>query len=146
MRVLDISEWPKELKHYLVKGVFVGGCVKTKSRFRALAHAHCHPGEHSGWICILSEKRLTEKHLLLHELAHLISGTGHTDKWRKVLLSIGGTLDAVGSLRSYHKRTRINNKTCVICGKLNGLYLPLETKKLGFDSPYIHGFCIGKKS
>ncbi len=91
-----------------VRGVFVGGCVERGegSRFRAKAHAHTR-GEFRGWICVLSGKRLACRELLLHEAAHLIAGCGHTDKWRKVLLEIGGTLDPVGTiLKSYHKRTR----------------------------------------
>jgi hypothetical protein len=106
---LPKSEWPQELNRPEVKGVFCGGCVERGigSRFRAKAHAHT-SGDYKGWICFLSEKRLTEHYLCLHEVAHLISGQGHTDAWRKVLLEIGGTLDPVGDiLGDYHKRTRI---------------------------------------
>lgn len=105
---LDFDKMPKELQRPEVRGVFVGGCVERGdgSRFRAKAHAHT-DGEHAGWICYLSAKRLPIREIALHELAHILSGEGHTDKWRETLLAIGGTLDAVpGILKSYHKRTR----------------------------------------
>ena len=91
-----------------VAGIFAGGCVERGegSRFRAKAHSHT-TGKFTGWICFLSAKRLTNLELMLHEIAHVLTGEGHTDKWRERLLQIGGTLDAVpGILRSYHKKTR----------------------------------------
>lgn len=105
---LPQSKWPEELKHPEVKGVFVGGCVSrgVGSRFRAKAHAHT-SGEHCGWICFLSEKRLTCRMLCLHELAHIVTKEGHTKRWRDFLLQIGGTLDPVGDiLRDYHPRPK----------------------------------------
>lgn len=91
-----------------VKGVFAGGCVERGegSRFRAKAHAHT-KGSFAGWVCVLSAKRLTERMLMLHEAAHIITGLGHVDKWRAKLLEIGGTLDAIpGISKDYHKKTR----------------------------------------
>lgn len=112
MPKLTEQETPAELIHPAVAGVFVGGCVARGdgSRFRAKAHAHTQ-GEHSGWICILSARRLSSKMLMLHELAHIITGCGHTDPWRECLLALGGTLDEVWEgkdciLKSYHKRRR----------------------------------------
>jgi hypothetical protein len=105
---LPKSEWPLELKHPEVKGVFVGGCVArgVGSRFRAKAHAHT-SGAHVGWICFLSAKRLTCRMLCLHELAHIVTKEGHTKRWREFLLQIGGTLDPVEDiLGSYHPRPR----------------------------------------
>lgn len=91
-----------------VIGVFAGGCVERGegSRFHHKAHAHTR-GEHKGWICVLSPKRLGERLLMLHEAAHILTGGGHDDKWRAKLLEIGGTLDEVpGLMKSYHKRRR----------------------------------------
>lgn len=105
---LPVSHWPEELKHPEVKGVFVGGCVArgVGSRFRAKAHAHT-SGEHCGWICFLSEKRLTCRMLCLHERAHIVTKEGHTKRWREYLLQIGGTLDPVEDiLGDYHPRPR----------------------------------------
>jgi hypothetical protein len=81
------------------------------SSFRAKAHAHI-TGEYEGWICVRSAARLLDRFLMLHELAHIITGQGHTDGWRACLLKLGGTLDvtydAKGAvvLGSYRKQTR----------------------------------------
>lgn len=98
------------LKFPEVKGIFVGGCIKRGegSRFRAKAHTHTLKGdEHQGWICVLSAKRLASRWIMLHEAAHAITGLGHVDKWRAKLLEIGGTLDATDTLKSYHKKERV---------------------------------------
>jgi hypothetical protein len=99
-------QWLKD--HPSLRGVFVGGCVErgVGSRFRAKAHAHTH-GEHRGWVCFLSGKWLHVRDLWLHELAHVVTREGHTNRWRAFLLQIGGTLDPVSDngvvvLRSYH--------------------------------------------
>lgn len=109
---------PEALRHPACKGLFVGGCVARGegSRFRSLAHAHCGEADpHRGWICILSAKRVPDQTLLLHELAHLIAGGGHTDKWRRTLLELGGTVDTVpGGLRSYHKMSKTAER-CTRC-------------------------------
>lgn len=74
-----------------VRGVFLGGCVERGdgSSFRRIAHAHTE-GVHTGFICVRSAKRLwymgsiTKPSLtMVHELAHIVSGQGHTDKFRK---------------------------------------------------------------
>lgn len=106
--------------HYIyqfaeVKQIFSGGCIQRGegSRFRSKAHAHT-TGEHKGTICIMLLRRASDMPLMLHEAAHLITGCGHTDKWRKKLLEIGGTLDEVKErdgkgvlLRSYQKKSKI---------------------------------------
>lgn len=113
-----------------VCGVFVGGCVERGegSRFRAKAHSHT-TGDHAGWICFLSAKRLLCRELFLHEIAHVLTGEGHTDKWRERLLQIGGTLEEVpGILKSYKKRARIpaNHVPCKVCGRRD---LPLHVDR-----------------
>jgi len=94
MPKLKYEDRPEELQRPEVIGVFVGGCVERGdgSRFRRKAHAHTQ-GTHKGWICVLSAKRLVERMLTLHELAHIITGLGHVDKWREKCLELGGTLD-----------------------------------------------------
>lgn len=94
-------DYPAFDKYQEVKGVFVEGCVDRGdgSRFRHRAHAHTDPkSEHHGWICVLSRKRLynakgNPSELMLHELAHILTGVGHTDKWRAKLKELGGTLE-----------------------------------------------------
>lgn len=76
------------------KGLFVGGCVDRGdgSSFRAKAHAHT-GDSNKGWICVRAARRVGDTSkpnmLMLHEVAHLISGHGHDDVWRKAAKSIG---------------------------------------------------------
>jgi hypothetical protein len=107
---LPREAWPAALHQGpegALVGVFVGGCCLRGpgSSFRAKAHAHTH-GPVKGWLCLRGPKNLADTGLLLHELAHVVAGTGHTNAWRAVLLQLGGTLDATRTLREYHKRTR----------------------------------------
>lgn len=88
---------------------FVGGCVARGdgSKFRAKAHTHTKGSPHHGWICFRSTKWLQCKELLIHELAHALTNDGHTDKWRKKVLELGGTIKEVpGIMRSYEKKIR----------------------------------------
>ena len=77
-----------------LKGVFLGGGVDRGdgSSFRRIAHAHTNLKEpNGGFICVRSPKRLwymgaegTKPSLtMIHELAHIVVGQGHTDKFRK---------------------------------------------------------------
>lgn len=107
---LPYKMWPDDLRRFPreVAGVFAGGCVArgVGSRFRAKAHAHT-SGKRFGWLCFLSAKRLAARELVIHELAHLLAGKGHDDRWRAKVLELGGTIDEVpGLLRSYRKRAR----------------------------------------
>jgi len=77
-------------------GVFVGGCIVRGegSSFRASAHAHI-AGPFAGWICVRSAKRLyassgRPSQTMLHELAHIITRKGHTDRFRRVFRELGG--------------------------------------------------------
>ena len=91
--------------------VFVGGCIERGdgSSFRAKAHAHCRPLTNKclGWICVRSWRRLgiivenengqTEiikpSKMMLHELAHIISEQGHSQKFYQTVRAIGGAID-----------------------------------------------------
>lgn len=106
-RYFDAGCLPVLRDHPRVLGVYVGCCVETGRRFRHKAHAHT-DGEYVGWICYLSRKWLHVPEVALHELAHVLTECGHTDRWRAKVLEIGGTLDPVpGILRSYHKVSRV---------------------------------------
>lgn len=93
---MPVIEYEPFEQHKQVMGVFVEGCVDRGdgSRFRHQAHSHT-SGHNKGWICVLSWRRLYNQDgkasaLMLHELAHILSGDGHTDKWRKQLRELGG--------------------------------------------------------
>lgn len=85
--------------------VFVGGCVDGRRSFRSTAHAHT-SGPHLGWICLRSWRALLDVALMRHEVAHLRAGAGHTDAWRREVLTLGGTLSQTETTGDYHKRSR----------------------------------------
>jgi len=106
MPPLHRHEWPTYITSWALKGIFVGGCVARGdgSSFRAKAHAHT-TGAYTGWLCFRTRRRVASRALVLHELAHLVTGQGHTNAWRRTVLRLGGTLDAIpGLLRSYQAR------------------------------------------
>lgn len=102
-------------KDYPDVPVFIGGCVERGrgSSFRRKAHAHtAKPKElerwpsladHAGWICVRSPHRIFMRdgkrpsNLMLHELAHILTNEGHTEKWRKQFRALGGKVN--GALR-----------------------------------------------
>jgi len=99
------------LKSWALKGIYTGGCVARGdgSSFRAKAHAHT-SGPFDGWICVRRADRVADELLMLHELAHIITGHGHTDTWRACLLRIGGTLDAYEEKRPRPRLAQANRE------------------------------------
>lgn len=100
MPKVPLNDIPAILKPYMVgrgkqrklKGIFVRGCIErgTGSSFRRRAHAHIVKSDpYRGWICVRAEWRLSEEQLMLHELAHILTNQGHTDKWRETAESLG---------------------------------------------------------
>ena len=95
-----------------LKGVFVGGCVDRGdgSSFRAKAHAHTKE-PNQGWICVRSAKRLyvqgtnRPSTLMWHELAHILTGHGHDDTWRKEVGRLGGTINH-WETKAWHRQRR----------------------------------------
>jgi hypothetical protein len=97
-RIIHKRHWPDVLKLPIVKGVCVGGCIDPEDEAfngSLFAHAHIKDDPIPGWICFKSRYLLLPKFecLHLHELAHLVSGIGHNERFRRALLSIGGRLD-----------------------------------------------------
>jgi hypothetical protein len=103
--ILPRHLYPPELRHPSVRGVFIGGCCLrgVGSVFYGKAHAHTGPAGHpfTGWICVRRAHWLGDSALMLHELAHVVTGEGHTARWRRYLLRRGGTLYRTKSMRSF---------------------------------------------
>jgi hypothetical protein len=79
------------MKKNRLRGACLGGCIEgvpVGSGYRAHAHIS---GEFRGWICFRS--RNPPLSLILHEIAHVLSGCGHNRKWAETLISIGGTVE-----------------------------------------------------
>lgn len=105
-----MPEYPVPPEMPEMVGLFVGGCIERGegSRFRAKAHAHAssatEPVQSYGWVCVLSPKRLymedgRPSRLLWHEYAHIVSGHGHDDVWRRQMRDLGQPIPA-----QYRKR------------------------------------------
>lgn len=84
---------------------FIGGCYLRGigSKFRAKAHSH----NKERIVCFRGTKWISFTPLLLHEVAHILTSEGHTDKWRIKVLELGGTIKEVpGVMKSYEKKKR----------------------------------------
>lgn len=97
MPEIKFKHFDKWRKDGTIKGIFLGGCVDRGdgSSFRRKAHAHTRTKINQGWICVRSRHRLMNDKgkpslLMWHELAHLISKQGHTNKWRKTMRELCG--------------------------------------------------------
>ncbi len=105
-------EYPAFQQYPEFRGVFVGGCVDRGdgSSFRAKAHAHTKE-PNQGWICVRSAKRLyvpgTDRpsKLMWHELAHILTGHGHDDTWRREVKRLGGTIHH-WETKAWHRQRR----------------------------------------
>lgn len=90
-----------------VIGVYVGGCVQTGlGSIKANSHAHINKGEsHRGWVCFQHPDNLRNEGTRMHELAHIRTGQGHTDKWRAEMARLGQPIAACNQRRQRSKRS-----------------------------------------
>lgn len=84
------------LKHKDVRGVVVGRCVDGSPLDGAWAHAHHDPADKwAGFICVRSPRLILKPGtrqvtaLMIHELGHIDSHTGHDRIWRRSLRGLG---------------------------------------------------------
>jgi hypothetical protein len=93
----EAGEVPVPSEMAQATGIFLGGCIdrgkgNISSKARCdLAHAHIR-GDLRGWICFQLPEYFHDPSynwLRMHELAHIISGQGHTEKWRRVMQELG---------------------------------------------------------
>lgn len=104
--------WPVPPSMPEVRGLFTGGCVSrgVGSSFRATAHAHV-SGEWMGWICVRGREEVyrydgeTPSRTLMHEYAHIVSGTGHDAHWRGEMARLCQPIEAKYVRRSGKGRT-----------------------------------------
>jgi hypothetical protein len=102
-----------------VAGVSIGGCVwavgtDRKGAFRRQAHAHTHATDvRRGWVCVLSgrtERLVTPTgkatRLLIHEIAHVATLTGHDDAWRAMVARLGAPSEATRHVRRVQRRVK----------------------------------------
>ena len=93
--ILDRSEYPKFLLDFpQLKGISYDGCVANwREPGYVLAHTHPVDDEFHGWLCFRNKMLLKDHQLIKHELAHLLTGHGHDDVWRKKLIQLGGHIE-----------------------------------------------------
>ena len=99
--ILKRNEYPEWLKVPEVRGVCFGDCIMDHVWQKTeLAHAHLGPWpfKYRRWICFRFQSTVTNKMAGLHELAHILNDGerkyGHGKKWRRKLISLGGSLDS----------------------------------------------------
>lgn len=102
-----IKPVPADMQPHVI-GVYLGGCVAfglgklTLKHGHADAHAHTYPrDQHRGWVCFQHPDDLQDTALRMHELAHILSGEGHTDAWRATMQRLGQQIPP-----RYQKRRR----------------------------------------
>lgn len=99
-------------REWRVQGIAIGGCVDAvgtgrKGAMRRQGHAHTSAkAAMRGWVCIASgrmDRVLTPTGrataLLIHEVAHVLSMSGHDARWRRTVAALGAPAEAAGYVR-----------------------------------------------
>lgn len=102
-----------------IDAIIVGGCGEALGTdrigaMRRSAHAHtARTDQQRGWICLkgTNERRLLTPSgrptvLLWHEFAHVWTASGHTDRWRALLIGVGQRAEAARYPRKERHGTR----------------------------------------
>lgn len=92
-RDAGVQPIPDDMRVPGVKGVYVGGCVARglgSIGGLAYAHAHLRPRDSwRGWVCFQHPNDMKRKSARMHELAHILTGEGHTRRWRETMHYLG---------------------------------------------------------
>lgn len=85
------AKWPKPRKMRDTKGNFIKGKGKDGKYVRDMPHcAHAHTnGPFKGYICFSSEAEFKKQTTCKHELAHIVTGQGHTKAWAEAYVGFG---------------------------------------------------------
>jgi hypothetical protein len=108
LTISDRTRFPKCLQPFSeVKQIHVGGCIDENAIITyGMKGAHAHDDKrdtYHGTICLGHRRLWRCDLLLLHEAAHILTAKrygrqtkngGHTDKWREIVVEIGGTYNA----------------------------------------------------
>jgi hypothetical protein len=94
-RIVAENDLPEYMiGHKELKGVCVGACIYNERWSKKVPHsAHAHTGKvgkYAGWICFENEKAFTKRTTCLHELAHIVSNSGHTIRWATKYVALAG--------------------------------------------------------
>jgi hypothetical protein len=105
------------------KGLSYSTCVAGWTpEDKTIGHAHnCPFCPKYGWICVRQKTLIKDTQLLRHELAHLLTGQGHNEAWRKMVIKLGGHLEEYSfkydkrrpsiDVPCYHKECRIKQRS-----------------------------------
>lgn len=101
MSIISTSELPelyqvhmRKRKNRKLMGANVGTtCVDGSKLGNEHAHAHIsgrgYRAKYKGWICF-RPKHWENESTRIHELAHILTGEGHTIRWRAKFVELGG--------------------------------------------------------
>lgn len=89
------GQWPDPCR-----GVYAGGCVAfgigvyPALELSERAHSHLGAGPEKGWVCVRYANDVYDDdgnltYWTIHELAHVLTGQGHTRKWWRLMRAWG---------------------------------------------------------
>ncbi len=109
----EAGEQPVPVDMPGVKGIFLGGCVRegvgssldSRGSY-PIAHTHIGNIAEKRWICYRNPVIYRDpayEYVRWHEYAHVLANQGHTDKWRRIMQSLGQPIPPMYARRSRKK-------------------------------------------
>lgn len=119
--------WPPALASRAgVARVFLVECLFTSPRAFRWGKVKAHAHNIQRVICYRDAVALADPEIAIHELAHLISGQGHTERFRRVYRDLGGTvqryLEARAAAKGAARHRWAGGDTCQACGTTRTFY------------------------